>query len=225
LISKEIENHVVVINCIPLKRNLYKVKFAEADGIIHEQKVHEETILDYQLVIGKELDQETFERLQNSNDYQKAYSYAINVLSRRLYSEKQIRRKLIKREFDETTIDDVIVKLTDIKLLDDFVFATAYIEHQLEMGKKSRRQIISDLWNRGVAETIINELRDLFNQESEQVLIIREIEKSYQRYLRKELTDFELRNKVITALCRKGFVHREVKRAYGYFIEEEVSRD
>jgi len=220
LIEKDTETHVVVTNQTLLKRNLYKVEFAEADGTLHEQTVHEEAILDYRLVIGKELDQETFAALQNSNDYQKAYAYTINILSRRLYSEKQIRHKLIEREFDGETIDKVITKLTEIKLLNDFVFATTYIEHQLEMGKKSRRQIISDLWRRGVAETIIDELGHLFNQDSEQALIIKEIAKAHQRYSRKELTDFELRNKVITALGRKGFNLGEVGRQYGYYLED-----
>jgi regulatory protein len=218
--NKDAETHVVVINCTSLKRNLYKVEFAEADGTIHEQTVHEEAILDYQLVIGKELDQETFEALQNSNDYQKAYAYAINILSRKLYSTGQIKQKLHDREFNDNTTRDVILKLTEIELLNDFAFATAYIEHHLAMGKKSHRQIISDLKIRGVAHGIIDDLNHLFAPETEQASITREIKKAYERYNRNEISDFDLRNKVMTSLGRKGFNLGEVGRQYGYFIED-----
>lgn len=220
MIDKKNETHVVVINCTPLKRNLYKIEFAEADGTVHEQTVHEEAVLDYRLVIGKELDQATFAQLQNSNDYQKAYAYAINILSRKLYSTGQIKQKLNQREFDANTIEDVIAKLTEIELLNDFNFATAYTEHHLEMGKKSHRQIVVALKERGVTEQIINNIQHLFKKESEQEVIIREIKKAHERYARKEMTDFELRNKVITSLGRKGFNLSEIGRQYGYYIED-----
>lgn len=220
MLEKEIETHVVVINRTPLKRGLYKVEFAEADGTVHEQTVHEEAILDYRLVVGKELDRPTFEQLEGSNDYQKAYAYAINILSRRIYSEVEMKRKLKIREVDDANIEKVIEKLYAINLLNDFVFATTYIETQLRMGKKSRRQITSDLFTRGITQNIVDELNHLFDQESEQELILKEIKKAYSRYSRKALNDFELKNKVIAALGRKGFNFAEVGRQYGYFVED-----
>ena len=220
MIKKEIETHVVVINRTPLRHGYYKVEFAEADGTVHELKVHEEAVLDYRLVMDKELDKKTFEQLEGSNEFQKAYAYAINILSRRLYSEQELRRKLKQREVDDATIESVIEKLYAIKLLDDFIFTTTYIESQLRMGRKSRRQITSELFNRGVAESTIQDLEYLFNKEDEKIIIIKEIAKAYERYSKKDLTDFELRNKIITALGRKGFGFDEIGRQYGYFLED-----
>ena len=220
MLNKETKTHVVVINCTPLKRNLYKVEFAEADGIIHEQTVHEEAILDYRLVIGKELEQATFEQLQNSNDYQKAYAYAINILSRRLYSEKEIRTKLHAREATDDTVQLVVQKLKSLELLNDFAFATAYAEHHMAMGKKSHRQIVLALKERGITGQIIDDLQYLFQKESEQDVIVKEIKEAHDRYSRKEISDFDLRNKVITSLGRKGFNLGEIQRQYGYFVED-----
>lgn len=220
MIGKTTETHVVIIDFTSMRRHYYKIKFAEADGAMTELNIHEELVVEYRLVPGKELDEETFLKLKNSQDYQKAYSYAINVLSRRIYSEKEIRNKLKRREVDNKTIDDVIAKLFEIKLLDDFIFATAYIETQLESGRKSRQRIIDELQQKGVSHSIIDQASTLFNKESELVTILNEIKKAYERYSRKDFTDFELRNKVVLSLARKGFSLSEVGKQYGFFIED-----
>lgn len=218
--DKKNETYAVVISCTALKRNLYQVELAEADGKIHELKAHIEAVLDYRLVVGKELDEKTFNQLLASTDYQKAYAYAINIIARRLYSEQEIRTKLKMREVTENVIAAVIKKLNELELLNDFTFATAYIEHHLAFGKKSRRQIILELKNRGVSQNIIDELSDLFDQENEQAVIYKELEKVYYRYERKNLTAFELRTKVLTYLGRKGFDYDMIKKQYDYFIED-----
>jgi len=220
MLGKETETYAVVINCTRLQRDHYKIELGDAAGEIYELIVHEETVVDYRLVVGKELDKETFDLLQNSMDYQKAYSYAIGILARRMYTEKEIRRKLYERETAADIICDVVAKLFEIEVLNDVIYATAYIENQVEMGRKSRRQIISDLRIKGVSANIIDDLRYLFDKESENALIVKEIEKAYGRYSRKELSDFEMQKRVVQALGRKGFEIDEVQREYGYFIED-----
>jgi len=225
MIGKEAETHVVVINFAPLKRGYYKVELGDAAGEIYELDVHEETVLDYRLVIGKELDKATFEKLKNSMGYQKAYSYAIGILGNRLYTEKEIRRKLDEKETDKNVIEDVVAKLFEIGLLDDVAYARIFIENQVEIGKKSRRRIVSDLDAKGVGRHIIDDLGDLFDRELEDKLIVKEIEKAYQRFVCKDLNDFELRHKVIQTLGRKGFDLQEVQRQYGFFIEDLAVAD
>jgi len=220
MLSKETETYVVVIRLMPLKRGYYQVELGDADGEIYDMTVHEETVLAYRLIVGKELDEATFCALEDSKDYEKAYRYAIDVLSRRLYTEKEIRRKLYDREVTATIIDDVIEKLTELELLNDFSYATLYIENQLEIGKKSQRQIISELYQKGVGESIVDDLMGLFDQASERERMLRELRKSYDRYSRKDFNDFELRNKVLGALGRKGFDFYEAKRQYDFFIED-----
>ena len=220
MLNKENEIYVVVISCTRLKRNSYKIELADAQGEIFEIIAHEETVLEYRLVVGKELDKYTFDKLQNSKDYQKAYSYAVDILSRRLYTEKEVRRKLAARETTDDVVDAVVAKLLEIELLKDISFATAYIEGQVETGKKSRRRIISDLKEKGVSANIIDDLDDLFNKKSESTLIMKEVDKSYHRYSRKGLSDFDVRSKVIQALGRKGFDFDEVQRQYEFFIED-----
>jgi len=220
MISKKTETYAVVISSTPLQKGHYKVELGDAEGKIYELTVHEEAVLDYRLVVGKELDRETFIALQNSMGYQKAYSYAIGILARRMYTEKEVRRKLSERGTAGDVIDDVVAKLVAIDVLNDVSYATVYIENQLEMGKKSRRRIISDLHIKGVSASIIDDLGDLFDKESEITVMVKEIERAYQRYSRQDLSEFEVGHKVIQALGRKGFDFYEVQRQYEFFIED-----
>jgi len=220
MLSKETETYVVVITCTPLKRGYYQVELSDAEGEIYELVVHEETILDYRLVVGKELDKQTFHALGESKDYQEAYRYTVDILSKRLYTEKEMRRKLGARKVATHVIDKVVAKLTELSLLNDVSYATFYIENQLEIGKKSQRRIIEDLYQKGISNPIIDDLMDLFDQESESERLVNEIRKAYERYSRRHSSDFELKNKVLQALGRKGFDFYETQRQYGFFIED-----
>ena len=220
MLDKETKTYVVVISCQGLGGGYFSVKLGDAEGEIYELTLHEEIMLDYRLVVGKELDEETFDMLKNSEDYQKAYSYAIGILARRMYTEKEIRRKLYERKTADDIVEDVVAKLFEIEVLNDAAYARVYIENQLQMGKKSKRQITSDLYAKGVSANIIDDLMDLFEEVSESALITKEIKKLYQRYIRKDLSDFELHKRIVQALGRKGFEIDEVRRQYEFFIED-----
>lgn len=220
MIGKEFETYAVVIKTEPLRQGYYLVVLGDAEGEIYEFTVHEESILDYRLVVGKELDKSTFRKLEASKDYDKAYGYTFSILARRMYTEKEIRQKLLQRETAQNVIEEVVTKLVKIGLLNDEVYARTYIENQVSGGKKSRNRIISDLREKGVATSIIDDLVDLFDQESELALIWREIEKAYHRYSRKDLSDFEMKQKVMQALGRKGFDFYATQRQYDFFIED-----
>jgi len=220
MLSKESETYAVVIHCTTVGRGYYEIKVSDAEGGIYEFMLHEETMVDYRLIVGKEIDKETFEDLQTCGDYQQAYSYAIGILARRMYTEKEIRRKLYERETADGIVCDVVAKLLEVGVLNDGTYARVYIENQVALGKKSRRQILADLHAKGVSTNIIDEMLDLFNEADEFALIDREIEKLYQRYSRKDLSDFELKNKIVQALGRKGFQIDDVKRQYEFFIED-----
>ena len=220
MLSKDAETYVIVISHQALGRDYYKVKLGDAKGKKYELRIHEEIMLDYRLVVGKELDEKTFVMLRNSEDYQKAYRYAISILARRMYTEKEIRRKLSERGVVDDIASDVVAKLLEIDVLNDVTYARAYIENQIEIGKKSRKQIIANLYIKGIHANIIDDLLDLFKEANESALITKEIEKLYQRYSRNDLSNLELRKRIMQSLGRKGFEIDDVRRQYEFYIED-----
>ena len=221
MILQENETYAAVVKVQPAGQGNYKITLCHTTtGDIEEWLVHEETVLDYRLVVGKQLDQSTFRALKSAKDGGMAYGYAVGILKKRMYTEKEMRQKLVFKKVAQPMIDEVITKLLDLELLNDERYAQTYIESQIGLGKKSQQRIIADLRTKGVAISIIDDQKHLFDKQAEQKLMQHEIEKAYYRYLHKGLSDFEIKNKVMGALGRKGFDFYEAKRQYSFFIED-----
>lgn len=220
MLNKSTETYVVVIACTPCGKGNYAVELSGVKGDILELTVHEEVVLDYRLVVGKELDLETFELLKNSKDYQHAYRYAIQILARRMYTQKELERKLSKREVSLHITQDVVAKLLEIELLNDDLYAKTYIEEQVGSGRKTRKRIVHDLFLKGVSEDIIDDYTYLFDQTSETEMLVREITKICGGLTFEELNDFKFRDKVIRKLGNKGFDFAHIRCQYDFFVED-----
>lgn len=142
---------------------------------------------------------------------------ALNLLARREHSALELSNKLKKRGFSGSEIDSIIDKLIQENLLSDRRFAEAYIHARSSKGFGPLR-IESELKERGVKESIINELLDINDDTWLEVL-----ENLYHRkYLHKsqqagELApvDYKDKAKQIRFLQYRGFslekIHEVVK--------------
>lgn len=209
-----------VRSCIPAKRGYYTVGFSHAKGDELEFSIHEELVVEYRLVVDKTLDEATFDQLQKDLGYGSAYAYAIAVLSRRMYTQKEIREKLLTREVEVDVIEEVIKKLLELDLLDDSRYAKIYIETQIEAAKKSKERILMDLRQKGVSRHIVEDCDALFSSDQELAVVDQEIEKAWRRLVKKELTDYERKHKIVQSVARKGFDLDDIFSRYEIFIDE-----
>ena len=225
MLDQATETYVVVVRCTPLGKNNYKIELSNAEGNIFDITVHEETVVEYRLVVGKTLDQATFRMLQDSKDYQKAYHYAINVLARRMHTEKELERKLNGRKVAPHVIEDVLAKLLEIELLNDVDYAKAYIETQMKKGTKSWRRINNELRTRGVSENIIDQWAHLYDKETERVILSKVIAQLCSGLTLEEARDFTMRKKIAQRIGYKGFDFEDIQRQYTFFIEDLEAQD
>lgn len=59
---------------------------------------------------------------------------AIRLLSRREHSSKELKRKLLERDFDSLTIDNTLISLQDDNLQSDDRFAECYVRSKAHKG-------------------------------------------------------------------------------------------
>jgi len=59
---------------------------------------------------------------------------AIRLLSRREHSSKELKRKLLERDFDSHLIDNILISLQDDNLQSDDRFAECYVRSKLQKG-------------------------------------------------------------------------------------------
>lgn len=91
----------------------------------------------------------------NSEEFKKAQSYSLRLLAIRLRTEKEIKNKLEDKSFSKETIEHLVSKLKEVKLLNDEIFTKLWVESRKNLKNKSNFIIKQELKIKGVSEEII----------------------------------------------------------------------
>ena len=91
----------------------------------------------------------------NSEEFKKAQSYSLRLLAIRLRTEKEIKNKLEDKSFSKETIENLLSKLKEAKLINDEVFAKLWVESRKNLKNRSNFIIKQELKIKGVSEEII----------------------------------------------------------------------
>ena len=143
---------------------------------------------------------------------QTPYNRALDLLSARPYTVRQMRRKLIQKEVRADEADAVIERLLGAGLLDDERYALAYARSKLVGQGSSARRISQDLTRKGVSA-------EVSKQAIEQVVVDEEVDTHavIERVARKKLAsmgDLEpvvLRRRLFAFLARRGYELDEIR--------------
>ena len=163
-----------------------------------------ELVIKSQLKKGVEIDTQVLDDIIIEDEKSSALSKALKYSSNNLKTKKQIRDYLKKKEYNSQTIDYVIEKMSEYNYLDDEAYAKAYL---LTYSKKyGKLRLINDLKNRGISESIID---NLFADEIE---IVDSIEDVANKYLKnKEINDQTL-VKLNRFLYSRGYEFEDISR-------------
>ena len=135
----------------------------------------------------------------------KPWSTALRILTRRDYSEAELRQRLTEKGFEQEPINDAIQRCIDLKYLDDARYAKNRATSLMRQGRAVGNRILVDLRQRGVkeetAQQALAEAREACNED--QVLA---------SLLEKRFSDFNYnsapakeRRRVVHFLQRRGF--------------------
>ena len=97
----------------------YEIALRVPNGQIVLLPVHEELVLKFRLVVGKELDELQIDELNGKLDLGDAYQYTLKLLSRRSYTTAQIQEKLESKNYAAHVINEVLGRLINAGLLND----------------------------------------------------------------------------------------------------------
>lgn len=165
---------------------------------------------------GKVLDEDEFNKLRDFNDYNLNFSKALNFISYRIRSKKEVYDKLRKENVSKNHIDKIISKLEEDGYIDDYRFAKAFFESKTEINKWSNRRIEYDLINKGIDKNIIDEFSLNFKElEFENAMDL--VEKKLPQWENK-FEGFKLKNKIYTFLSSKGFDYSIIEKVIGELI-------
>lgn len=171
-----------------------------------------DAVTDARLYVGMELDEEAFEELKSSSSKALDRQKALELLSRRPYSRRELKDKLLRKGTDELSADDCVLWLSECGFLDDSEYASAVVRHYSAKGYGPGR-IKSELIRRGIerelADDALSELPE--NTEKIDAFIARRLN---------DPKDRESVRKISAALFRRGYSWEEIRAALRRFDTE-----
>ena len=152
------------------------------------------------LAEGDQLSQQKAQDLKRGDLTESAYQRALNFLSYRGRSEREIRQNLTKHQVPEEIIIEVLDKLRQSSLVDDHEFARNWIENRIQFKPRGKRALASELYQKGIPQEIIDEeLREL----DENLLALQCARKKAPKFQQLDQESFQ--QKMSGYLQRRGF--------------------
>lgn len=139
----------------------YKI-YLDNDSIL---TLYEEVILKYNLLLSKEIDEDTLIELDKYNQEYDVYYVALDSISRRFKSTYELKELLKRKEYPEDLIDIAIDKLTKQGYLNDKSFTKSYINTAIMTSNKGPRKIERELIDKKIDKNIIYEEIVVFTED------------------------------------------------------------
>lgn len=148
-----------------------------------------------------------------------AHEYALRLLTARSYTVRDLRRKLVQREFPTEEVADTIARLERSGLLDDASYAERFARGKLVTESASRRRVAQLLVRKGVAPDTVSEAIARV-VDTEQVDSAAAIEKVARKKLEtlNGLDPRVVRQRLFAFLARRGYELDDIKRTVSLLI-------
>lgn len=167
--------------------------------------------------VKKEIDEDDFEELKEEIECRRAWLSALDLLSIRSHSQKELIVKL-RRKYSQNAAEAAAEKAAELGLIDDEAFAEMYARELIERKKYGISRVKNELKLKGISSHIIESVLfslDIDSKES----IISLVERKYSRKLSNE----KGRRQVIAALQRLGYSYSDIKSALNEFdVSDEI---
>lgn len=160
-------------------------------------------VIDLSIKVGLELDESAQAAIEKEGQFGKAYAAALNYLSIRVRSEKEVRDYGFRKRWEPELTERVVERLKVKGYLNDADFASRWAENRQASKPISKRRLVQELRQKGIAG---EELEAVVAGFDEAPLLRRLIAKKAAKY--KDQPD-----KFKAYLLRQGFSYEAIKDA------------
>ena len=189
-----------------IKKSGKKYKIVLEDGT--EIKTFDDVIINYNLLYHKEIDDVLLNKILKDNAYYEVYNKVLNLISKKIRSEKEINEFLDKYDVDKNKI---ITKLKSINLINDKLFTKAYISDKINLSNEGIDKIKNDLLKHNIDLNIIEEELSKIDANLIDKKIIKLINKKTKN---SKYTGLKLKYKVVNELINLGYDKYKIIEIY-----------
>ncbi len=165
---------------------------------------------------GELIEESKIQMLLESDLYEKALQKALHFIAYQPRTEKEIREKLAKNEFEESVIEKVLAELNEKGYLNDVRFAHDWVETRSASKPRSRSFYSYELKRKGLSETAIGEALETAPEDSELAFALG------CKYLNRfaNLDDAQFQKKMQGVLARRAFSYEIIRQTITQLIQK-----
>ena len=168
---------------------------------------------------GETITEEELASLKEEAGFRLAYEKALDLLSRRSYSKKELYQKL-KLKYGDSASERAIEKLLYFGYLNDEEYARIYSKHLYETKKYDVKRISMELKLKGIDREIIENVTKTLDNEP----ITRIIEMLSTKFSN-GFKDEKTKKRFVAKLQRMGYSWNDIKSAFSEFEINIISDD
>lgn len=171
---------------------------------------------------GKEVDKQFIESVIKKEEQFRANNYALNLLSFRARSEKEIYDRMLQKGYEPSVIANTIHYLKEQRYLNDKDFAEMFIKDKFELNRYGRNRIKTELLKKGVSKELVNDLMEEVIHPDREYETARELAEKKMKSYQKDSKNAQHR-KLSGFLLRRGYSYDIVSKVVKELIH--LSRD
>ena len=152
---------------------------------------------------GMQISEAELKRAVNADNTQYAFDSAVNLLSFKMRTKKEMKDKLTEKKIDEDAIDKAIEKLESYGYIDDIKYASLFVESAVSEANYGKKVVEYKLKQRGISDEISARAMQIYTDEAEIEIAQRHYEALYAKYIKEEKN--KRRTKIYSNLLRRGF--------------------
>ncbi len=187
-----------------LKRtNRYSVFVDES----YSFSLSETALLDSGIASGRELTAAEVDDFKQLSHDDKIYGQALRYIAMRSHTTWEMQSYMERKDAPPALIEQILSKLTDVGLLDDFKYAASFVKDRRLLRSSSRRKITTELRKKRVGDSAI-EAAFADSEPSEERTALREMITRKRRQ-----TKYQDNEKLMQYLARQGYGYGDIKTA------------
>jgi regulatory protein len=166
------------------------------------------TIGKFGLHTGDDLDELTVDKIKSTEAETQAKNIAINYLSYRQRSSKEIIDHLTKKGFARECAEDVTDQLKSVQMVNDLEFARAFVRDRLKRRPTGQALLRMQLLTKGITSSMADMvLAGLISPQSQQASALQAVKRKIQmtHYSKKNLNEEKQKKRLLDFLLRRGF--------------------
>ena len=179
-----------------LSNNRYKIEFDNGSIILYE-----DVILDNNLLYKKEIDDSLYKKISKENIYYEAYNKTLKYVMTKMRSIYEVEIYLNKLDLSDNDKKKIIKKLKDINILNDNLYAEAFISDKINLTNDGPLKIKKELKDKRIAEEVI----DKYLSDYDNDIFIEKINKLLSKKKNNKYSNYIFKQKMLNYFINLGY--------------------